>query len=269
MRKVLFLISALCVVLFITASVTAAGVTKHYKESIQKMTEEGRYSVEMLIQGKDLMMGVNKVDLLLHDKNDHDIPGAIFTVTPWMPSMGHGVREKPIITERGGGLYTADNIVISMTGHWELRISISGKAGDDKVVFDFPQVMAMGHEHMMEHGSDTGMDTSTTVFSEDRAFKVSYESSIQPVPINRIHSWNLHIETAEGKPVDGASLIVAGDMPEHGHGLPTNPETVEVDNKGNYRVNGMKFNMPGTWVVIFHIKAGDVSDSASFNLKLR
>ena len=102
--------------------------------------------------------------------------------------MGHGVREKPVITERGGGLYTAGNIVISMTGHWELKITVSGKAGDDKVVFDFPHVMAMGHEHKMEHGSMADMDTSTTVFSEDRAFRVSYESSIQPVPINRIHS---------------------------------------------------------------------------------
>jgi hypothetical protein len=33
-----------------------------------------------------------------------------------MPEMGHGVFEKPIIRERGGGLYSVENIVLIMRG---------------------------------------------------------------------------------------------------------------------------------------------------------
>ena len=38
---------------------------------------------------------------------------------------------------------------------------------------------------------------------------------------------------------------------------------------GKYRVEGLKFSMPGWWVVTFHVATGDHRESASFNLYLR
>src|ERR1700690_4494930 len=98
--------------------------TKHYEQSLFKMTEHGLYSVEMVIKDKDLKVGVNSFDIIVHDKSDKDIPGAAIKVAPWMPEMGHGVFEKPVVKERGGGTYSVENVILRMEGHWQLRLKI-------------------------------------------------------------------------------------------------------------------------------------------------
>jgi hypothetical protein len=47
-------------------------------------------------------------------------------------------------------------------------------------------------------------------------YTVSFESSLEPIEINQIHSWILRI-TSDGDPVTGASLTVSGGMPTHDH----------------------------------------------------
>jgi hypothetical protein len=58
-------------------------------------------------------------------------------------------------------------------------------------------------------------------------------------------------------------------MPEHGHGMPTQPEVTQELSGGEYLVEGMKFSMPGWWVMKFHIKTIDKEDHATFNLLLK
>lgn len=276
-----FLTAVLVAVLMLAAAGYASGMhehgegefTKHYAESLFKVTEKGLYSVEMVILGKELVTGSNSVDIIIHDKEDTDVMGADIKVIPWMMEMGHGVREKPVITERGGGLYSVENIDIIMPGHWELRIEVSKAGGTDTAVFDFPHVeMAemggMGHEHMIMEAPPE-IDTSTTVTSENGLFKVSYESELDPIAINRFHYWRLTVKTPEGEPVTGAEIYIDGDMPEHGHGMPTQPFVTEELPGGVYVVEGMKFQMPGWWVVNFRIKEGDREDTVTFNLQLR
>jgi plastocyanin len=114
--------------------------TKHLADSKMLVTEKGLFSVEMSINDKRLLVGVNTLDLIIHDKNDRDVTGADITFTPWMPEMGHGVFESPVVMEKGRGLYTVENIVLVMGGHWEIRIHIKKDDTGDKVVFDFPYV---------------------------------------------------------------------------------------------------------------------------------
>jgi hypothetical protein len=258
------------VFIFLFAACASAGQkpepTKHYKETILKKTEKGLFSVEMLIPERELMMGVNEVDVIVHDRKDKDVPGAEITVTPWMPEMGHGVLQEPVVLERGGGLYSVKNIVLIMTGHWELRIKISKDGAEDKAVFDFPGVAAPGHARGMAPPAPSDLDLSTSALSENKVFRVSYASASEPVPINRVHSWTLTVLTGDGQPVRDAHVTLVGDMPEHGHGFPTEPEVTEQAAAGAYIVEGMKFSMPGWW---FYIEAGDRTDSVSFNLFLR
>ena len=48
-------------------------------------------------------------------------------------------------------------------------------------------------------------------------FHVSYQSSIEPVEINRIHEWILHLEGADGADIDNATLnITTGSPLPHG-----------------------------------------------------
>ena len=66
-------------------------------------------------------------------------------------------------------------------------------------------------------------------------YRISYESEIDPLEINRIHDWVFFIKTPEGEPVSGASITLTGGMPEHNHGLPTAPRMTADLGSGRYR----------------------------------
>jgi hypothetical protein len=108
---------------------------------------------------------------------------------------------------------------------------------------------------------------ATTRWSEHRLFRVRYVSSPAPVPLLAVHSWTVTIVDPNDQPVSDAQLTVLGGMPEHAHGLPTVPQVTSLGD-GRYLVEGLKFHMPGAWVVAFRIKAGAVTDSVRFELAL-
>ena len=112
------------------------------------------------------------------------------------------------------------------------------------------------------------LDLSTDKLSDQGSYHVSFTSETQPIPMNQIHQWTLHVETADGQPVENAAITVGGGMPEHGHGLPTVPQVTEYLGDGNYQVQGMKFQMGGWWVVTFSIDDGMHQDSVTFNILL-
>ena len=109
------------------------------------------------------------------------------------------------------------------------------------------------------------LDMAETRLSYQGIFMVSYTSSIDPVPVNQIHTWTVHVETAAGQLIEQAEITVDGGMPQHGHGLPTKPQVTQNLGEGDYLVEGLKFNMPGWWEVTFHITANGQSDSVTFN----
>jgi len=113
------------------------------------------------------------------------------------------------------------------------------------------------------------LDLSTTRTSANGLFKATIHPIVDPIPINEIHNWNLHVETLDGAPVENASISVDGDMPQHGHGMPTTPVVNQYLGNGDYLVEGMKFQMTGWWVVNFNVTAGSRIDRLSFNLLLK
>ncbi len=113
------------------------------------------------------------------------------------------------------------------------------------------------------------LDYSTTRASNAGLYRVSYEPRRGPIAVNQIHAWTIHVETADGQPVEGATITVDGDMPQHGHGLPTEPQVTEELGGGDYLVEGLKFHMPGWWVVDYTVTAGGQTDSVRFNLMLQ
>ena len=99
-------------------------------------------------------------------------------------------------------------------------------------------------------------------------FRISYASDLDPIAINTIHGWTLHIETADGAPVEGVTLTIDGGMPEHDHGLPTAPRVVAELGNGDYRVEGLRFHMSGYWEIRISIDAGDRRDVVTIPLHL-
>src|SRR5215213_6979587 len=113
------------------------------------------------------------------------------------------------------------------------------------------------------------LDYSTTRSSNKGLFNVSYTASTGTVPVNQMHQWTLHIESADGRRVEDATINVDGDMPQHGHGLPTSPRVTKYLGNGDYLVDGMKFQMGGWWLMDFTISTRDQTDAVHFNMMLK
>jgi hypothetical protein len=123
---------------------------------------------------------------------------------------------------------------------------------------------------MMSRMSDvpSDLDYSTTRESDNGLFRVSYTPSTETIPVNEMHEWTLHVENADGAPVEDATITVDGDMPEHGHGLPTSPRVTRNLGNGDYLVEGLKFQMGGWWLMDFTITANGQTDAVHFNMLL-
>jgi hypothetical protein len=130
-----------------------------------------------------------------------------------------------------------------------------------------PQVIMASF--MGARAAPDSLDMAGTRLTDQGVFMVTYTSSIDPVPVNNIHTWTIHVESAAGEPIEQAEITVDGGMPQHGHGLPTKPQVTQDLGDGDYQVEGLRFNMPGWWEVSFHITAGGQSDSVTFNLSLK
>jgi hypothetical protein len=113
------------------------------------------------------------------------------------------------------------------------------------------------------------LDYSTTRMSEGGRYRASFSSQVEPVPVNELHTWILHVETPDGRPLAQAEIKVDGDMPQHGHGMPTRPQVTQNLGNGDYLVEGMKFQMGGWWVIDYYITADGQTDKVSFNLMLQ
>ena len=97
-------------------------------------------------------------------------------------------------------------------------------------------------------------------------YRVAMQPATQPAPrINQMHSWQVTLATADGQPVSGATFAVDGGMPQHGHGLPTQPRVTRELGDGTYQLDGMKFSMTGWWEVKLAIQGPVGPDQVTFN----
>ena len=63
-------------------------------------------------------------------------------------------------------------------------------------------------------------------------------------------------------------ISVDGGMPEHGHGLPTQPRVKRALGHGVYEIEGVRFNMGGWWEFKLAIAGSRGADTVTFNLDL-
>jgi hypothetical protein len=103
--------------------------------------------------------------------------------------------------------------------------------------------------------------------SKNGRFLVSYQSQLNPVVINQIHAWQLHVTDADSQPVTGADIAVKGGMPAHNHGLATSP-AIEPGDEGDYLLQGLRFHMMGYWELTLTINAGGIRDEVVIPLTL-
>ena len=130
-----------------------------------------------------------------------------------------------------------------------------------------------GHVMMMMHGKNIARPSATEFGTGPRASALRQFTATlqpdQPLRPRRMHTVRVAIIDAAGVAVNDATIRIDGGMPQHGHGLPTQPQVSRYLGDGAYLVEGMKFQMTGWWVVDFDIDAADRSDQVRFNLMLK
>lgn len=109
------------------------------------------------------------------------------------------------------------------------------------------------------------LDLSLEKKSAAGVYQVALLPPAQPPAINQMHSWKVKLATAEGVPVRGAKFLVDGGMPQHGHGLPTQPRVTHEMEAGTYALDGMKFSMTGWWEMKLAIDGPQGADKVTFN----
>jgi hypothetical protein len=71
----------------------------------------------------------------------------------------------------------------------------------------------------------------------------------------------------DGRPLEGASLVVHGFMPDHGHGLVRRPRSSPTG-PGTFLVEGVLLHMRGHWQLFFDVHEEAGVTTVAFDLEL-
>jgi hypothetical protein len=146
---------------------------------------------------------------------------------------------------RVGAVLAAAIVAVSLTGCSHVMTMIHGG----------PAVPAASEFGLGPRTSSTGLYFATLQPAE----------SLKP---RRLQTVRVSLTDAAGQAVDGAAIIVDGGMPQHGHGLPTQPRVTKALGNGEYVIEGVRFNMGGWWELRLAIEGRSGRDTVTFNLAL-
>jgi len=86
-----------------------------------------------------------------------------------------------------------------------------------------------------------------TVDSERGIYKLHFSTDYNQIPIRQMHTWRVRVSDAQGEAFIPGNIAIDGGMPSHGHGLPSEPKFTHYLGDGELQLDGILFNMLGTW----------------------
>ncbi len=104
--------------------------------------------------------------------------------------------------------------------------------------------------------------------TEDGKYAVTLSPEGSEIPIGPLHSWVLELRTADDETFVPRQLGIYGGMPEHGHGLPSEPQPTEQLAAGEYRIDGVRFNMAGRWQMTVGVVGPAGADKITFDFNV-
>ncbi len=118
-----------------------------------------------------------------------------------------------------------------------------------------------------------GLSSPTTplsVVSARETWRVECTPTPSPIPLNEHFSLRVRVRPgpeSERETLAGIHLEVDADMPAHGHGINTAPETKAIG-PGVFEVEGLLFHMPGEWELYLDVVDGPLRERATFPISL-
>ncbi|MBI5665904.1 MAG: c-type cytochrome [Nitrospirae bacterium] len=117
-------------------------IKRNYEGSLFKMTENDLFGIEIKIMEKGPGNEGNKAEIIVYDSSGNDVENAEITIKLKGRETGNGVSGTVVITEKGGGFYSADNILFRENGPREIIITVRKDGTEDTAIFDFPEEKA-------------------------------------------------------------------------------------------------------------------------------
>jgi hypothetical protein len=103
----------------------------------------------------------------------------------------------------------------------------------------------------------------------DKGFTIEIYSELSPLSINTMHSWHIRVLNRDDQILELEELNVFGGMPEHDHGLPTQPQVTRRLDNGDYLLEGVRFHMQGHWELQIEFQYAGVDDTAIIDFDLQ
>ena len=138
-----------------------------------------------------------------------------------------------------------------------IAVGITASGCDEVLAFG-------GHDVRPPAASEFGLGPRA---STNGTYTVTLEPR-EPLALRKLQSVAVRLRDSDGKPIVGATISVTGGMPEHRHGLPTQPRVKGALDEGVYEIEGVRFSMGGWWQVKLAIESPAGVDSVTFNLSL-
>ena len=102
--------------------------------------------------------------------------------------------------------------------------------------------------------------------SESGLYQISLRPEEGPARVGASHAWVVSLETTDGVPFRPSRLAFDGGMPQHGHGFETRPHVSRSRSVGEFLVDGVRFHMPGDWMLRVEVVGPSGPDVAVFQI---
>lgn len=102
--------------------------------------------------------------------------------------------------------------------------------------------------------------------SESGFYQISLRPEEGPARVGGPHGWVVSVETTDGVPFRPSRLAFDGGMPQHGHGFQTRPHVSRTRSVGEFLVDGVRFHMPGDWMLRVEVVGPSGPDVAVFQI---
>jgi hypothetical protein len=158
--------------------------------------------------------------------------------------MNMAIRSSVTRTRRQGGFVLVG-----------ILVALSALAGGHLVMMRRTPAPAASEFGMGPRTSNAGLYSATLL-------------PIEPLRPRRLQAVQVAIADASGAPIPHAHITIDGGMPQHGHGLPTQPRVTKNLGDGVYEIDGVRFNMGGWWEFTLSVTTDAGTDLVTFNLNL-
>ena len=247
-----------------SASGEAAGKLRH--GSATHWSERGLYAATIASLLDPIR--INKLHawrIHLETADGRSVDGAKIAINVVWPHTGGPMQTKPRVKGLGNGNYLIEGIKLQMKDFWRVNFNIAAAGRSDSLTYTLLVEDVPGNSELSAVRLSPG-----AVAKPRRGLFLGFPWwGIGPIAINQLHDWVFQLVTPDGRPVEGARITIDGDMPAHGHGLPTQPRVTQDIGNGFYLIEGMRFQMAGKWQLSFFVNAAGKSDELVYDFVIR